>query len=155
MLFVPVRAEASSFWLERQRVTLGDWRLTISTDRFSGERRCRLATGNGHILYSRGMATVRRPRVFNASKAVISVDNGVPTRWRDLIPELARLDPGFVSDRAERQLSIPAEMLKNARTVAVSPDIGKRARSYRIDGFGGAIERAVVLGCRPDTAFIR
>ncbi len=154
-LFVPVKAGASSFGPVRQRVTLGDWRLTIATDRFSGERRCRLTTRKGRILYSHGTAAIRLSGAFNASEAAIRVDNGTPIRWRDLIPEVARLDPGFASDRAAWQLPIPAGMLKNARAVAVSPAFGKRARNYRIAGFGEAIERAVVLGCRPDTVLIR
>lgn len=155
ILFVPVKAGASSFGPVRQRVTLGDWRLTIATDRFSGERRCRLETRKGHFLYSRGTTAIRLSRLFNSSEAIIRIDGGAPIRWRDLIPEVARLDPGFASDLTGRQLPIPAEVLKNARVVAVSPAFGRRPRTYRIAGLGGAIERAVVLGCRPDTAFMR
>jgi hypothetical protein len=155
ILFVPVKAGASSFGPVRQRVMLGDWRLTIATDRFSGERRCRLATRKGNIAYSDGTATIRLSGVFNASEAVIRVDNGAPVRWRDLIPALARLDPGFASEGAARQLPIPAELVKYARAVAVSPAFGKRARTYRVAGFDVALERAAALGCRPDAAFVR
>jgi hypothetical protein len=136
-------------------VAIGHWRLTVAADRFSGERRCRLVTRKGTATYSRGIVAVRLPRIANRSEAVIRVNGGAPTRWRDLIPELARLDPGFASDRDPRVLPVPAELLKDAPWVHISPAYGKRARAYRIAELDPALERAIALGCRPDAAFVR
>ena len=152
---MPDRAEAYSYGPVRERVALGDWRLTIEADRFSGERRCRLAARKGYVGYSRGTLAIRLPGIFDRSEAIIRVDGGAPIRWRDLIPELAELDPGFAGNRDARLLTVPAELMKNARTVAVSPAFGKRAQTYRIAGLDAALEQAVALGCRPDAAFVR
>lgn len=154
-LFVPDRADAYRHGLARERMQLGDWRLTVAADRFSGERRCRLATRGGRVVYSRGIVAIRLRRIADLSEAVVRVDGGAPARWRDLIPELARLDPGFASDRDPRMLPVPAELVKGAQRVEVSPAFGKRARRYPIAGFGAVLERGIALGCRPDTAFVR
>lgn len=155
LVFAPDRVGASSYGLARQRVSLGDWRLTVAADRFSGERSCRLATRKGTATYSRGIVTVRLPRIANRSETVIRVNGGAPKRWRDLIPELAQLDPGFASDRDPRMLPVPAGLLKDAPWVHISPAHGRRARAYRIAEFDSALERAIALGCRPDAAFVR
>lgn len=136
-------------------MVLGDWRLTIASDRFSGERRCRLGTRKGQVRYARGTVAVRLSRIFDPSETVIRVDGGIPVRWRDLIPELARLDPSFSIDSGSRQLLIPSGMVKNAQVVAVAPAFGKPPRAYRVAGLGEAMERAVAYGCRPDAAFVR
>lgn len=154
LVFAPDRVDASSYGLARQRVSLGDWRLTVAADRFSGERRCRLAIRKGTATYSRGIVSIRLPRIVNLSEAVIRVNGGAPKRWRDLVPELARLDPGFASDRDPWTLPVPAELLKGAPWVHISPAYGKRARGFRVAEFDSALERAVALGCRPDAAFV-
>lgn len=152
VLFVADQSEAYS--KGHERVLLGDWRLTVTTDRFSGERHCRLATRRGSAVYGRGVVKVRLPRAFDPSQAVIRVDGGAPVRWRGLIFELARIDPGFASERDPQSLPVPAKLLKDAQLVEVSPAFGKRARRYRIAGSGAALERAAALGCRSDAAFV-
>ena len=148
-VFVSVAAKAAAFGPARARETIADWRLTVATDRFSGERRCRVSARRGAVVYSHGTIVIRLRRIFNPSEAMIRVDGGVPIRWRDLVPEIARLDPGFASDRDGRRMPLPAGLLKAGRVVAVSPGFGKRARAYRLGGLDKAMERAAALGCRP------
>lgn len=155
LVFVPGRGEAYAAGFLRQRASLGDWRLTVRTDRFSGERRCRLVTRRGNASYTRGIIAIRLSRVFDPSEAVLRADGGAAVRWRGLIPELARLDPGFASERDPRKLQIPAALMKDAQQVEVSPAFGKRARRYRIAGLDAALEQAVAFGCRSDAAFVR
>jgi hypothetical protein len=148
-VFVPVQATAASFQVARGRETVADWRLTVAIDRFSGERRCRVSSRRSAAFYSRSTIVIRLSRTFDPSEAMIRVDGGVPIRWRDLMPEIARLDPGFAGDREGRRMPLPVELLKAARVVAVSPGFGRRARAYRIGGLNAAMERAAALGCRP------
>lgn len=155
VLFFPDTGEAHSYLSLRQRVAVGDWQLTVVVDRFSGERRCRLATRSGNALYRHGTIAIRLPGRSDRSQAVIRVNGGPPNRWRDLIPELARLDPGFAGDRDPGMLPVPSELLKGARSIYVSPGFGKRARAYRIAGFEAALVRGVTLGCHRDAAFVR
>ncbi|MBB5712712.1 hypothetical protein [Sphingomonas xinjiangensis] len=147
-LYVPAQASAA-FGPAHGPETIADWRLAVAADPFSGERRCRVWARRGAVAYSRGTIVIRLPRVFNPSEAMIHVDDGVPIRWRDLVPEIARLDPGFASDRDGRRMLVPAELLKGRRLVAVSADFGKRPRAYRIAGLYEVVERAAALGCRP------
>ncbi|WP_448662646.1 hypothetical protein ACG3SL_18615 [Sphingomonas sp. CJ20] len=155
VLFFPDTGEAHSYLSLRQRVAVGDWKLTVVVDRFSGERRCRLATRGGNALYRHGTIAIRLPRRSDHSQAVIRVNGGAPTRWRDLVPDLARVDPGFAGDRDPGMLPIPPELLKAAQSIYVSPGFGKRARAYRIAVFHAALDRAVTLGCHRTAAFVR
>ena len=154
VLVAPAKVLASSFGPVRERAVVGDWRLTVATDRFSGERRCRLASAAGNVVYRRGTPAIRLPRIPNSSDAVVRVDAGTPVRWRDLIPELVRRDPGVLSTRDPRWLSIPLARIEKARVVWISPGFGKRGRAYRTAGLDAALERAAAFGCGSDAAFV-
>lgn len=155
VLFVSDQGQAYSAGSSRQRVAVADWRLAATVDRFSGERRCRLATRRGSVLYSRGVVIIRLSRLSDFTEAVIRVDGSAPIRWRNLIPELARLDPGFAIDRDPGIMPVPAQLLNGAALIEVSPAFGKRARAFRVAGLDEALEHAATLGCRSDAAFVR
>lgn len=139
--------------LARDRTSIGDWHLTVTTDRFSGERRCAIARHRGNAWYARRLVVFDVGRAINPSDIVIRIDDGDAIRWRDIIPEVARLDPSFASNRNARWVPIPAAMIQGARVVAIAPSFGKKPRSFRVGRFGEMYDQAVELGCRTDTAF--
>lgn len=150
---LPARSAASDYAPARVHLSVGDWRLDIFSDRFSGEHRCRLTANRRALSYERGSVIVHLGGGYDATDTAVRVDSGSPVRWRDLIPQLARRDPGFVVDR--QHLPLLSTLVKGARRLAVSPGFGRRPRIFRIGGFDEAMQQAAALGCRSDAAFVR
>lgn len=136
-------------------MAFADWRLSIEGDRFSGAWRCQLTAGRGRVAYARDVVTIRLSGKVDMSEAFVRIDGGTPARWRDFLPKVAAIDPGFASDLDARTLSIPAALLRDAQSVAISPAFGKRVHTFRIAGLGSAVESAAARGCGPAAFLLR
>jgi len=145
--------------IERRAFALGDWHLNIGKDRFSGDVRCRLRARNGRSLYVADAVGVRFGRRADVMGATLKIDGGQPVRYRDLLPELARLRVAIDGRDMDRPTGgvvwIPSSLLESAKRVAISPRPGAHPRYFSLRGFVALRESARALGCAPEGRFVR
>lgn len=115
-----------------------DWRLDVKRDAFSGDVICRLRSRDGAALYVQnaiGFCFGRKARVMQAS---FRIDDGQVMRWRDQLPELARLRVSLngrdMSSPTDGIVWLPAAMLDGARTVSVQPRPGASPKTFSLAG---------------------
>lgn len=141
-----------------QRYALGRWQLQIRTDRFSGDVRCRLRSRNDKMLYAAGAVGLHVGGHSEILETWFRVDGGEPLRWRDALPELARLRVPMAGRDMDRPTDgliwLPADMLESAHKIAVMRRPGRRPKTFRLAGFAELREAAVRLGCMPDRRFV-
>lgn len=138
---------------------LGDWQLLIARSRFSGEVACRLRSRNGRILYVANALGFRFDKHMDVLNAWVRIDGGAPYRWRDDLPELARLEVAIDGRNLDAPTDgivwIPSARLADVRQVSIQPRPDRRPRAFRLRGFSGLRDIARALGCAPETRFIR
>lgn len=138
---------------------LGDWQLLIARGRFSGDVACRLRSRNGKILYVANALGFRFGKHWDVMNAWVRIDGGAPYRWRDDLPELARLEVAIDGKNLDAPTDgivwIPAERLADVRQVSIQPRPDKRPRAFRLHGFAGLRDIGRALGCAPETRFVR
>jgi hypothetical protein len=143
----------------RHRTDVGDWRLDISRNPFSGDVACRLRDRHGRAFYRQGALGFRFRRSWDVAEAVYRVDGGTVRAARDDLPELIRIgtpiDTGGIANATEGVVWIPAARLARANAVAVQPRPDRAVRIFRFRGFRGLYELAVARGCTPDSRFVR
>lgn len=138
---------------------LGDWRLTIATGKFSGDKGCRLEDRKHHIASANGALGFRFGRHVNTLRAWVSIDGAEPTRWQDMLPELTRLgvpmDGSSLDNPTDSTVWIPERRLAEANRVAIQPDERKRPVTFHLHGFAGLRDMAREMGCAPEARFVR
>jgi hypothetical protein len=154
---LPTKVGAKQITTEKRN--LGDWRLIVSIDRFSNERTCSLRSRNSRMVYVANVIGFRLGQDVDIVHAFFRVDDGEPHRWRDQLPELARLKVAIDGRDMDRPTDdivwLPAPLLQDARQVAIQGRPGKRARKFRLNGFADLKEVAVGLGCAAEARFVR
>lgn len=138
---------------------LGDWRLYIVTSRFSVDVQCRLATTNGRMIYTAGALGIRFGKHAPVSQAWVKIGDGTAQRWRDMLPELARLrvpiDGREMDSPTGGMLWIPVTAIEQAGTVAIQLRANQRPRIFSLAQFIELRDAGHRLGCEPEARFIR
>jgi hypothetical protein len=134
------------------------WRLSIETDAFSDEKRCRLRSHDGKIRYLEKIVGFRLGSTHDLSESWFRIDNGTALRWRDQRPELARLRPGF-DERAIGSLEsgwlwLPLTLFEDARQISIATGFGAKVQSFRLDGLSAQLRNARERGCLPEDRFV-
>ena len=154
---VPFVSKASQ--VTKRKQMLGDWRLEIVKGKFSGDIACHLRSKNKRVFYVTDALAFRFGKRLDTLSAWIRLDGGEAYRWRDDLPELARLgvaiDGRNLDAPTDGIVSIPAAKLTEVNRVQIQPRPDKRARTYHLRGFTGLREIARTMGCAPETRFIR
>jgi hypothetical protein len=143
----------------RHRTQVGDWRLDVSRNPFSGDIVCRLRDRHGDAVYQQGAVGFRFSKHWDVAKAVYRLDGGVPRAWRDDLPELLRIgtpiDTGGIANPSQGIVWIPVSRLAGVNAVAIEPRPDRRPKLFHFRGFRGLYELAVARGCAPDARFVR
>lgn len=143
--------------LEKRKVIVGDWRLDVVGDRFSGKVACRLRAKDGHAIYRSGAIGFRFRSRWNVGQAVYRIDGGRPRVWRDDLPELvtshAPVDAGGLDNPSAGVVWIPYRLLADANRVAIEARPDRRSRLFHFRGLKGLLATARERGCAPDVRF--
>jgi hypothetical protein len=143
----------------RHRTEIGDWRLDIGANPFSGNVVCRLRERHGHALYQQGAIGFRFRRGWDVADAVYRLDGGSPRVWRNDLPELVRLgtpiDTGGMDDPTRGIVWIPLSRLAAVNAISIQPRRDRAQRTFHISGFRGLYEEAIARGCTPDSRFVQ
>lgn len=129
------------------------WRLDISTDQFSGDISCRLWSRDGRSHYAANAIEFRIGGHISPIDGTFRIDNGAPLKWRDQLPELARLHAaieGGDSDPATGTMLLPVTLVAHGEDVAIQTRPGKRPRRFSLKGFRPLYDYARSVGCLPE-----
>ena len=150
---------SGSSQIVERRHALGDWRLNISRSRFSGEIFCRLRSRSNDVLYVANALGFRFGKHHNVMDAWVKIDGGAPYRWRDDLPELARLgvaiDGRNLDAPTDGIVWIPAAKLSEANRVTIQSRLRRHPRTFLLHGSAGLREIARTMGCEPEARFVR
>lgn len=143
--------------IERHRAEVGEWRLDIARNPFSGEIVCRLRARDKRATYQASAIGFRFKKGWNVAEAVYRIDGGVPRRSRDDRPTLialgAPIDSGPFDSPSRGIVWIPFRTLADANSVAVQARPDRRARVFHFRGLRGLMEVARARGCVSDNRF--
>lgn len=155
LMICPTPASAKT--IRQGRVAIGDWRLDISRDSFSGYVSCRLWQAHRRAIYRGGAVGFRFPSRLSVSAATYRINGGELRRWRDDIPELVALNSPIDSGTMTRPYNgvvwIPWRLLAAANSVTIQPASGVTPRTFHLAGIRGLRATALARGCSPDTRF--
>jgi len=144
--------------VSHQSAGQGDWRLTIARDTFSGAVACRLKSRDGRAIYRSGGVGFRFYFVKSVTDAVYRIDRGDVRAARDDLPRLINLntpiDHGSMADPSDGVVWVPYDRIAQARSIAIEPQRGDRARVFRLNGLAALHDLAVARGCAPESRFI-
>lgn len=144
--------------ISHESTRLGDWRLEIAKNSFSGEVACRLRARNHKALYNAGAVGFRFKHKWNVEDAVYRIDGGEPHAWRDDLPDLiahgAPLDRGNMENTSDGVVWVPYERLTEANTIAIEPRRDRRAVTFHFRGLAPLHEKALAQGCTPESRFV-
>lgn len=155
-LSVPSAAKPHS---HSYRINLEGWRLHVDTDPFSGDVACRLKTTSGKVIYVAHGLGFRLGRHKDVMDAWVRIDGGKPFRWRDTLPELARLrvaiDGRDMASPTDGIVWLPSALLEKAGRIDIQSAAGRRAKVFDLRGFAGLREMGRQRVCSPETRFVR
>lgn len=141
------------------RIALEGWRLHVATDPFSGSVACRLKATSGKMIYVAHAVGFRLGRHKDVTDAWVRIDGGEPFRWRDTLPELARMrvaiDGRDMASPTDGIVWLPAALLEKASRVDIQPAAGRRAKVFDLRGFAGLREMGRQRVCSPETRFVQ
>jgi len=144
--------------VRRERLTLGDWRLDIARDRFSGGIACRLAARDHFAVYRAQAVAFRFGSRRDVGNAVYRVDGGPPRVSRDDVPRLIAagvpLDRGSMDFPQAGLVWVPLSVLRQGNSVAIEPGPGQHARQFHFRGLIALHDMAVERGCTPESRFV-
>lgn len=153
---VPLLSKSSQF--VKRKMLLGDWQLQITRGKFSGDIACRLRSRNGKIVYVADALGFRFGKHLDVMNAWVRIDGGEAYRWRNDLPELARLGVAIGGKNLDVPTDgivwIPAAGLVEVNRVDVQPRPDKRPRTFHLRGFAGLRDIARTMGCTPEVRFI-
>jgi len=137
----------------------GRWQLELIRDRFSDDTRCRLFAMRHDAFYLGDALAFDLRGSADVMAAWLRIDGGAPARWRDMLPELARLRVPIGGRDLARPTDglvwVPAAMLANAHSVTIQPGFGKRPTTFLLEGFATLRQQATDLGCTARARFVR
>jgi hypothetical protein len=137
---------------------LGDWRLDIARDPFSGGIACRLRSGDHKAFYRADAVGFRFAAKWNVAQAVYRLDGGEPRTQRDDLPELIAsgtpLDRGGMDNASGGVVWVPFETLRQANMIAIAPRPDRRAVTLHFRGLIALHDIAVERGCSPESSFV-
>jgi len=140
-------------------MTLGDWTLRIERNSFSGDVRCHLEDRKHHIVYAANALGFRFKKTLDTLNAWVRIDDQVPHRWQDDMPELMRLqvplDGASLESPTDGIVWIPTRQVDDANRVAIQPRPDKKPTIYHLHGFSGLRDVARDQGCTPEGRFVR
>jgi hypothetical protein len=142
-----------------QSIDVGQWRLVIRRDTFSGGQSCRLYARDHRAFYQAGAVALRFPRRWDVSEAAYRVDGGWPRSARDDLPDLVRMgvpfDTGSVQHPSGGLLWIPIQRVTGAAGVWAEPATNRSLRYYTLAGLAPLRVIGLARGCPADFAFVR
>lgn len=145
--------------IARHRTEMGEWRLDMSTNPFSGSVVCRLRDRHGQAFYQQGAIGFRFRAGWDVSNAVYRLEEGAPISWRNDLPELVRLgtpiDTGGIDNPTRGIVWIPLSQLEGVNAITIQPRPDRTQRTFRLSGFRGLYEEAAARGCSPDSRFVQ
>jgi hypothetical protein len=157
LTFVPC-AHAAPKYINVGTTRLGDWRLDVARDGFSGAIACRLEMHHHRALVRAGAVGFRFPRHWDLTNAVYRLDDGAPRRSRDDIPRLLALgvpfDRGPIDNAADGWIWIPLAALDDVRTIVFEPRPGHSLTTVTLHGLSALYDQAQARGCTPDGRFV-
>ena len=144
--------------VRHERTTLGEWRLDIARDHFSGEIACRLAARDHHAIYRAQAVAFRFGNLKDVVNAVYRIDAGPPRASRDDLPTLLAagvpLDRGAMDNARAGMVWVPFETLRQANAISIQPRPDRRAITVHFRGLIALHDIAVERGCSPESSFV-
>jgi hypothetical protein len=144
--------------IARSHTIVGDWRLDMRRDRFTGEIACRLLARNHKAFFAAGAVAFRFPDTWNTGRAIYRVDSGELRRWREDLPELTRIgapiERGGVDNPSKGLVWIPLRRLEEASSIAIEARPDRAPVTFHFRGLHGLYQAAVERGCSPDSRFV-
>ena len=138
-----------------QVYAVGEWRLTVVTDTFTKQVRCRLENHNGRhpdVTAVPGALAFKLGRGVDTSDAWYRIDDQPARPWRDLRAELVATGSLAAAERLDNpsagSMVLPDRKLNGATEVNVQPTQSARTKSFRLNGFWTSISSAENLGCQ-------
>jgi hypothetical protein len=124
------------------------WRLTVRTDRFTGEKLCRLEARD--TLYQDGVVTFRFAHWVDSANAEFRVGQGPVRSVGEVAVAAAGLGARFLSDNtrnpSDGAVRIPASQL-TADSVTIRPNRHKKPHRFSLVGFQRSLAVARERGC--------
>jgi hypothetical protein len=157
-LILPAPALARHGDVRDERTSLGDWRLDIARDRFSGGVACRLAARDHRALYRAQAVAFDLRQAHNPGRAVYRIDGGPPRASRDDLPGLIAanvpMDRGSMDNPKQGLVWVPLAVLATGNSIAIEPGPGQRIRRFHYRGLVALHAIAVERGCAPESRFV-
>ncbi len=141
-----------------RKLKLGDWRLFIMRSRFSGDTVCQLRDKTNKVVFMANAVGFRLGEHKNTLDAWVRLDSNSPYRWRDDLPELARLavtlDGRDLDAPTDGIVWLPSSQVETVNQVAIQLNPHKKPKVFHLRGFTGLREIARNQGCTPDVRFV-
>ena len=155
----PRHLDSTGTQKDGRKISADIWRLAVHTDAFSGETVCRLNSRDGRITYIRDAIGFRFGRRSNVMRAWFRVDDSPALRWRDQMPELARLRVVLsgrdMSSPTEGIVWLPAHVLDGARTIAIQPRPRAEPRTFSLAGLAKLLATDEAADCMSSGLFVQ
>lgn len=130
---------------------LGQWRLRVKQDSFFQEKHCTISYLRGKAAYRPDAVGFRFGRHAAILDAVARIDGGQPIRFRDLLPELARLGVAIeghdVASFSDGLVWLPITLLDSAHEVTIAVGFGKPIKRFDVEGLDRLSAYARSEGC--------
>ncbi|NKJ02984.1 hypothetical protein [Novosphingobium sp. SG707] len=137
---------------------MGEWRLDIARDPFTGRIACRLRSADHHAFYRSGAVGFRFKRKSDVTEAVYRLDGNAPRPFRNDLPDLidrgVPLDRGPIGNADEGIVWVPYERLAEANRITIEPRRDQPRRSFHFRGLTALHDIAIERGCHPESRFI-
>lgn len=133
------------------RLRFGDWTLAWERDRFTSDVTCRIDARDDRISFGGSALGFHFGRGADVLRAAFRVDEGPVLRWRDELPELARLRVAIsgrdMTSPTDGIVWIPADRLRDAAFVTIQPHPRAKPRTFRLRGLDAMLAQATERGC--------
>ncbi len=124
------------------------WRLTVRTDRFTGEKACQLRARD--TLYQDGLVTFRFDHQVDTANAEFRVGEGPVRSVGEVAVAAAGLGARFLTSNSRNPsdgaVRIPAREL-TAQSITIRPNPKAKPRRFSLVGFDRSLSIARERGC--------
>ena len=128
---------------------VGDWRVKIADNRFSGEKRC--TARRPDVAYDNGVLTFYFPKDMNTANAIFRVDWGEPRPVGDVLVAAsgmgAHVQRANLENPSNGEVFIPATYVGDAALVAIKPDRATKNQVFKVAGLRPVIASLQARGC--------
>lgn len=142
------------------RYEIPAWRISVSKDRFTSARHCRLYQGSPThpaVRYYHGVVAFQFARKLDTTTATFKLDDGTPRSWTEVYPALVQggvnLEGRSLDNPTGGSVLIPLSDLRTTSTVTIRPVPRARPKRFTIAGLGDALASAHGLGCDAEAGF--